>query len=124
MNQQVSIQGSSRSALIPDPPGPSTDYTNGFFVQGQQGNYEQDEFTFAPELNLKLGYSIRSNIELTVGYSFVYWSSVALAGEQITPIMDGTLLLSDTAGAQAAGYGIVDDGFWMQGIDLGLRIDF
>lgn len=124
MNQQVSIQGSSRSGLIPDPPGPGTDFTNGFFVQGQQGEYEQDEFTFAPELNLKLGYSIRSNIEFTVGYSFVYWSSVALAGEQITPIMDGTLLLSNTPGAQAAGYGIVDDGFWMQGIDLGLRIDF
>lgn len=120
MNNRVAISGSSRNAVLPDPPGPGADFTNGFFVQGQQGTYEDDEFSFAPELGLRLGYSPRCNVELTVGYSMIYWNNVALAGEQINPYLDGTLILSNTAGAQAALYEVEKGSLWMQGIDLGV----
>ncbi len=124
MNQRMQISGSSVSDLPPVGPPTITNYNNGFFVQGQQGTYEQNEFTFVPELNLKLGYQLRNNVHFTVGYSFLFWSSLALAGEQIDANIDQTLLLSDTANPLKTNYQIRDKGFWMQGIDLGLVFDF
>lgn len=124
MNQRVSIRGSSRQGIFPDPPGPGINFGNGFYAQGQQGDYEVDDFAFVPEMGLKLGYSPRCNVQMTLGYSFLFWSSVALAGEQINPYLDGTALLTDDVAPQAEIYRIVNDGFWMQGIDLGLTIRY
>ncbi len=124
MNQRVRIAGASRSAAFPDPPGPGNNFANGFYVQGQQGLHEQDEFSFAPELGIQLGYSPRKQINFTIGYSFIYWNNVALAGNQINPVLDGTRVLSDLAGSQSIGYTIEDDGFWLQGIDLGMTFTY
>lgn len=128
MNQRVAINGFSQSVLLPNPPGPITNTAdqNGLYVQGQEGIYEEDVFTFVPEMNFRLGYSPRDQIHLTLGYTFAYWSSVALAGDQANPVVDGinTAVFANTPGAQSAGYEIVNDGFWMQGIDLGVTFTF
>lgn len=122
MNQRLVIAGGSVSDL-PGPP-PPVNYANGFFVQGQQGVYEQDEFSFVPEVNIKLGYQLRSNVHFTVGYSFLFWNTLALAGEQLDPRLDPTYFLDDTANPQFAGFQMRDSSLWIQGIDLGLTIDF
>lgn len=128
MNQRVTLDGYSQSALFPNPPGPTTNVAdnNGLFIQGQGGTYEDNEFAFVPEMNFRLGYSPRDKVHLTVGYTFAYWSSVALAGDQINTVVDGVnaATFANVPAAQSIGYSIVDDGFWMQGIDLGVTFSF
>jgi hypothetical protein len=36
-----------------------------------------------PEINLKLGYQLRSNVKLFVAYDFLCWTNVARANDQI-----------------------------------------
>ena len=128
MNQRVRLDGFSQSALFPIPPGPVNIAApnNGLYIQGQEGLYEKDVFTFVPEMNFRLGYSPREQVHLTVGYTFAYWSSVALAGNQINPVVDGisAATFDNVPGAQSVGYGIESDGLWMQGIDLGVTFTF
>ena len=121
MNQRVQISGSSAETI---PGVPTGRFGNGFLVQGQEGSYERDEYTFVPEVNVKLAYMLRHNVSLSVGYSFLYWNNLAMAGDQIDNRIDGTLLLSNTANPELADFEIRDSGFWIQGIDLGLTIDF
>ncbi|WP_164103262.1 BBP7 family outer membrane beta-barrel protein [Candidatus Laterigemmans baculatus] len=122
VRQQVNIDGSSTRQVAA--PVPLETFDNGFLVQGQQGQYERDQFTFVPELNLKLAYMLRRNISLSVGYSFLYWDDLALASDQIDNRVDGALLLTDDPNPVQEDFTIRDSGFWIQGIDLGVTIDF
>lgn len=121
VSQHVDIDGSSTQTI---PAVPTETFENGFLVQGQQGHYERDQFTFVPEVNVKLAYMLRRNISLSVGYSFLYWDDLAMAADQIDNRLDGTLLLSDIPNPALEDFTIRDAGFWIQGIDLGVTIDF
>lgn len=122
MAQRVAVAGSSGSALAPDPVEQNVD--QGLFARGSaQGERRRDVFAFAPEVNLKLGYQFRERVNLHVGYTFVYWSNVALAGEQ----MDRSLHLdgSDLGEAGPERYSPIRSvGYWVQGIDLGATVTF
>lgn len=121
VDQHVDIAGSSTQTI---PAVPTETFENGFLVQGQQGHYERDQFTFVPEVNVKLAYMLRRNVSLSVGYSFLYWDDLALAADQIDNRVAGTLLLSDIPNPVQEDFTIRDAGFWIQGIDLGVTIDF
>jgi hypothetical protein len=47
------------------------------------GSRETDKLTVLPEIGITLGYQLTCNLSFTVGYSFMYWSSVARPGDQI-----------------------------------------
>lgn len=120
MNQQVAISGTgSVSATNVSPVLP---FGNGLLAGGANGVFTRDDFAFAPEMNLKLGYRFRDHITFSVGYSFIYWSQVALAGQQI----DRNLVIDATTGVQPRSlpYSIKNSGFWAQGVDLGTTIEF
>jgi hypothetical protein len=124
MNQTVSIAGAS-SRTIPGPPDTVLSFGNGIFTnQGNIGVYQRDVFAFAPEMNFKLAYRFRQNISLSVGYTFIYWDNVALAGSQIDRNVDGSTLLNNTAAPGRQAFQIVDRGLWVQGVDLGVVLDF
>jgi hypothetical protein len=82
------------------------------------GSQSRNQFAFIPELGIKLGYQVNDNVNLSVGYTFMFWSTVALAGDQI----DTTVDLTQAAARPAPMF--EDSTFWMQGIDLGLSIDY
>jgi hypothetical protein len=124
MAQRVSATGRSVTQIPGLPPTVTQDVNDGLFARGDaRQTRSQDLFTFAPEMNLKLGYQFRDHVNFHVGYSFIYWSSVALAGEQ----MDRNLFI-DNANLVDAGPGrytaINSDGYWVQGIDLGMTLEF
>jgi len=122
MSQRVAVRGSSTQEIIGS--GMPNVYDEGLFARGDvQGVRSRDVFAFAPEMNLKLGYQFRQHVNFHVGYSFVYWNNVALAGEQ----MDRDLYvdpfnLGDTEPGRFVD--INSSGFWVQGIDLGAVIEF
>lgn len=105
--------------------GGTTDTFSGGILTQQSniGEFGQDAFAFIPEMGVKLGYAFRENVQLTVGYTFMFWSSVGLAGDQIDSRIDLTQASGGLIGTHPAAM-FQDSTFWMQGIDLGLNWQF
>jgi hypothetical protein len=72
---------------------------------GTPGSFSRDYFTVVPEVNINLGYRFTSHLQASVGYSFLYWSSVVRPGDQVTGLPKAT-------------------NFWAQGINFGLALNF
>ena len=121
MNQQVSIDGKHALAGLGDP---IVYQDGGLLAQGNQGNYERNKFAFIPEANFSLEYCIRKNIHLNIGYSFLYFDNVALAGSQIDPNINPNPILGGGPFTANPAFKFNDSGMWVQGLDLGLRWDF
>jgi hypothetical protein len=68
-------------------------YTGGLLAQRSNiGMYSQDSFAVVPELGLTLGYQITPRWELMFGYTFLYWTDVVRAAEQISLDVNPNLL--------------------------------
>lgn len=91
---------------------------------GNQGTFERDEFTFVPEMNFKLGYRFRDHVEMTVGYTFVMFNDVALAGDNVDRVVDASFLNSPGPFGTRPAFDFQDSSLWVQGLDLGLAITF
>ncbi|MGB7345434.1 MAG: BBP7 family outer membrane beta-barrel protein [Pirellulaceae bacterium] len=121
MQQKVRIAGSSSDTT---PPFASSTANSGLLALGNQGTYEQDEFTFIPEMNFKLGYRFRQHVEMSVGYSFLMFDSLALAGDQVDRNIDPSALNTNGPFGNRPAFTMKDTSLWVQGIDLGLAITF
>ena len=71
----------------------------------QPTTYTRDRFTVVPEVGVNLGYQFTSYLRGSLGYNFLYWSSVARAGDQLTGIPKAT-------------------DFWVQGLTAGVSFRF
>lgn len=109
MNQSVTTSG--QNVLVPDAGPPNVTTAGGLFASA--GNLSDNVFSFIPELNVKLGYDYCENVRLTAGYTFLLWESVAMSGDQISTTLP-----------VASATSIIDNSFWMQGLDLGAVISF
>lgn len=117
MSQEVAIRGSTTT--VDGGTQQVTTTAAGVLAQGSNsGVYTRDRFGFIPELGVKLGYDLRSNVKFTVGYTFLYWSDVAMAGDQINPTVD---LLQNSNNPS---FTFRETGYWMQGVDLGLSFSY
>ncbi len=122
MNQTMAMEG--RATVTDNNLAPLQTFNRGLLVaDGNRGVFQRDQFAFAPELNLKLGYRFRDHVTFTVGYSFIYWNNVALAGQHIDRNidLDTTNLAAVT---QSPAFRFRNSGFWAQGVDLGTTIEF
>ena len=87
------------------------------------GGYSDNNFSLVPEATLRVGFRLSENVAVTAGYTFLYWTDVARAGEQIdtrvnrTQIPPGTLL----GPARPVFQGHETD-FWAQGVSAGVDI--
>lgn len=115
MRNSTTIAGSS---TITDPIDPPVN-GDGFFARASNiGTISNNRFAFLPELGIKMGYCFRPNMELSVGYTLLMWSSVALAGEQIDSVVD---LTGNSNRPSPSNH---TSAYWMQSIDLGLNWSF
>ncbi len=123
MHTNVSISGQTTATV---PPAAAVVNNGGLLTQATNiGTYESDDFAIVPELGARLGYHLTQRIELTAGYSFVYFSQVARPGDQI----DRNLNLTQLGGAPLVGapfpqYRLVKTDFWAQGINFGAQLSF
>ena len=77
--QEITIAGGFTSVNFSAGSGPE-----GVFAQpSNEGTYGSTKFAFVPEVQAKVGYNITPAITLTVGYNFIYYSSVVRPGDQI-----------------------------------------
>ena len=93
-------------------------------LKATKARSERDEFTFIPELNFKMGYRFRDHVELTAGYTFLMFGDVALAGENVDRLVDGTTLNTPSPFPARPGFDFKDSSLWVQGVDLGLAITY
>jgi hypothetical protein len=83
MSETVTISGQT---VTLNPPGPPAIVNNGLLALGANlGTFSQDKFAVSPEINVKLVYLLSECVDVSVGYTFLYWSNVAQAGEQVDP---------------------------------------
>jgi hypothetical protein len=130
MNEVVNIAGQS---ALTDAGGFTSYYQGGVLALPTNiGTYKQDKFAFIPEMEIKLNFKLTRHLEATVGYDFIYWSTLALAGEQIDtsagglPTVNSSQWLGgalDPAGGTSPAFsGIKDSSLWLQGLSVGLTL--
>jgi hypothetical protein len=130
LHREVRIDGRSR---VIDANNNVADFTGGMLALPTNiDTYKDDVFSFVPEVEMKLMYEVSKGFEVAIGYSFLYWTEVALAGDQIDrsvqgmPTVNGSQLLGGTlapgAPANPAFAGVQDAGFWAQGLTFGVTL--
>ncbi len=120
MRQTASVRGNT---VIIDTLGNPNLFASGILTQPSNiGDYSRDVFGFIPELGLKLGVAATENIQLTVGYTLMMWSDVAMAGGLIDSTVDPTQVI--LPGGTRPSPLFNDSTFWMQGVDLGMTMTF
>jgi hypothetical protein len=93
MHQSVTIDGHS---VITVPNVPPANFAQGLLAQpSNMGAYVQDRFGVVPEARIVLTYNFSPRLSVGVGYNFMYWNSVAYAGDQINTRVDVTQTLPD-----------------------------
>jgi len=126
-HSQVNIDGQAISR-VPLPGGGVQEAVTpaGLLAQATNiGSFENDEFAVIPELGVTIGYDVTCNLTATFGYTFIYWSNVARAGDQI----DLDLNLSQLApgglvGAPRPAFPWATTDMWAQGLSLGMEYRF
>src|SRR5579871_6353632 len=84
----------------------------GFFVTAANaGRFTQNEFSYASQADLKIGYQLNRYSMVYAGYTFLYWRNVIRPGELI-PATPGNAVVLDQVN------------FWAQGINLGFELRF
>jgi hypothetical protein len=93
------------------------------------GRYSQNNFAVVPEFGINFGYALTRHIRLTFGYTFLYWSNVMRAGDQIDRGLNPTELAALTGRGSLSGparpnvpFQTTD--FWAQGLNFGLQFRY
>jgi hypothetical protein len=126
-HEVVDIHGST---AITSPAGTTVVTPAGFLAsESNSGHFTRDVFAVVPELGIDVGFQITGYLRASVGYTFLYWSSVVRPGDQVDVGLSGTQIPTDTrfnpqAGPARPAVPLRDTGFWAQGINFGLAFRY
>jgi hypothetical protein len=126
-HEVVDIHGST---VITSPAGTTVGTPVGFLATASNsGQFTRDVFAVVPEIGINVGCQINTHLRASVGYTFLYWSSVARPGDQVDEGVSGTQLPTDTRfnpGSGPARPAVLLRGtdFWAQGINFGLEFRY
>jgi hypothetical protein len=88
---------------------------SGLFAQpSNSGMRERDEFAVVPELGVNWVYRMGRGVDLSFGYTFVYWSEAMRAGQQINRRIDPSQTVAQPTQRLMAG------DYWAQGLNFGV----
>jgi hypothetical protein len=94
-------------------------------LPSNMGNFSRTRFAVVPELSLKAGYQVTSQLRVQAGYDFLYWSNVVRPGNVIdTGINPSQIPPGALVGASRPAPRLDGSDFWAQGIDLGAVLSF
>jgi hypothetical protein len=120
MHQAVNLLGASKGFTGAD---------GGLLVRaGDIGQHTRDRCAFIPEGNLNLGYQFNCHFRAFVGYSFLWLSTVARPGDQITTGATNLVIninnTPQTVNAVNTAFRFHSNDMLIQGCNLGLEIAF
>jgi hypothetical protein len=111
-HESVDINGTTIVYPVNGTPVP---LTGGNYATLQIGRYSQDRFAVAPEARLNLGYQFTPWLRGTIGYDFLFLSSVLRPGNQIDNVYDG--VSHPMVPMKTSTY-------WSQGLNVGLQFNW
>lgn len=87
------------------------------------GHFTRTTASAVPELGLKLGCNITPNMQISVGYSMLYWYHLARAANQVNLRVDPAFLTLGAPGAAPVqpGFALQEKNIWVQGFNLGFE---
>jgi hypothetical protein len=89
------------------------------------GNFSQARFAVVPEVALKAGYQVTSQLRIHAGYDFLFWSNVVRPGGVIDTGINPTRIPPGIpAGVSRPAPRLDGSDFWAQGIDVGAVFSF
>jgi hypothetical protein len=127
MQQAADVSGST-DALKPD--GSTFGFPAGLYaLRSNSGRHERDELAFIPEVGLNVGWQLTRCLKVYAGYSLLWVSTVARAGEQIDPVVNVTQFPIRSGNGPLVGPArpaFTFDGtdFWAQGLNFGLELRY
>jgi hypothetical protein len=99
-------------------------------LNSNSGTRSRDRFSVVPEIGLRVGYAVNDWLRLTLGYNFLYWSSVARPGQQIDRNLDITRIPNFAPAGTPAVPGLHpaplfnSSDLWVQGLTFGVELTF
>ena len=99
----------------------------GFYaLRSNSGRHQQEELAFMPEVGVNLGWQMTRRLKVFAGYSFLWISKVARAGEQIDPVINTAqypIRSGDSPLVNPArpAFPFNQSDFWAQGLNAGLE---
>jgi hypothetical protein len=124
VHEYVNING---NATVTDPLGNVTNEPGLLAQPSNDGVHSRNVFAFLPELELNLHYQLTSQIDLSVGYTFLLITRVARVGDQIDTNVSSTTLptANPTSGIGNQPSEVLrDTSLWAQGISGGIELRF
>jgi hypothetical protein len=108
--------------------GVPTVVAGGFLVRPSNGgSLSTEQFAVVPEGGLTLAYQICDWMRVTAGYTFLYWSSVARTGDQVSANinrLEVPSLVTPTGFAAVPAAMIHCSDFWAHGVNVGLELRY
>ena len=126
--QQVADVGGGFDRLSPN--GVTTPFQGGVYaLRSNSGRHQRDELAFLPEVGLKVGLQLTPHWKVYAGYSFLWVSSVARAGEQIDPVVNVSQFVFRSGNGPLVGparpaFNFAESDFWAQGLNFGLELRY
>jgi hypothetical protein len=95
-------------------------------LPSNSGTHTRDVFGVVPEAHIQLAYQVNPRLRVHVGYTFLFWSQVIRAGDQIDLVVNPALLPPAIPGAfpLRPAFSFQGTSFWAQGIDLGMQFRY
>jgi hypothetical protein len=127
MHQVADVSG-TMDVLRPN--GSTTLFQGGLFaLRSNGGRHQRDELAFIPEVGLDVGLQLTPHWRLYAGYSFLWVSTVARAGEQIDPVVNVTQFPIRSGNGPLVGparpaFNFEETNFWAQGLNFGLELRY
>jgi hypothetical protein len=121
MRQVISIEGVNSVTA-----GGTVTTPGGLYAQPTNiGEYVDNQLVWSPEANLKVSCAVTQRLSLSVGYTFLYFTRVALAGDQIDRNVNATQLSGGAiVGPAQPVFLSRDRAFWIQTIDFGVSFNY
>ncbi len=108
----VTVPGSPALATLP----------GGFHVPAQGFDEFDDEFSVIPQARIACGYFIRTNLQFHVAYDFMFITNIVRPSSGIRTSFPGTSLVSGLPSDNTLTF--VNTNAWIQGISMGLTLNF
>ena len=79
----------------------------------------------AGELGITADYALFSQFRVNVGYSLIYWTTVARVGDQVdTSVNPNQIGVGTIVDPAAPTFNLSTTGFWAQGVNVGFEYQF
>ena len=120
-HQQVRIDGTTVFTIPGDAGSPYTE-EGGLLALTNIGSYSRNRFSTIPEVGINIGRQVTDHLSVSVGYNFMYWSSVVRPGDQLDLVVDESQFpFPGGPDPVREPFAFNSTDFWAQGISFGLE---